>query len=458
MAVFQSSASPLPEDAAAEDPMELFPDTEAQTTTEDDLDLDLDLSGDQLEDADDDEMKEGLDIEVDQVADREIDLQTDENMLEDTADTEDILVDVAEDDRSEPIKDFKQIGATLEGNVADAEIDDSEQNLEYLRDEASVSTPTRPSQVAGISWEQEAQDSNHDQQPDSHELSAGLDVEGNEGEFQQGQIKVHFPYDQLQELNQGKDTLSNDLTFQPNEHMEFAHGKLQLNQPDPVTREIDDEQDGQPKARLGHNVDSPSEDAKTSTAYSVRQEQAENWSRSRDVPNVEGVFNQNGLSGQEDDQNGSPKPFQHNDSDARTESDKGQELRSDNEISPEIKVFPEEQVVQRIEDYGLSRASQSGHVHPVIVDYQEDEIWLFPPHEEEQHDSQTYFLQDENIALDSIKSLLDECRKVLEGSIGEQEDLEFVIEDLGLRIGEVSWYSSFFFARTVLTGISQVSD
>lgn len=71
---------------------------------------------------------------------------------------------------------------------------------------------------------------------------------------------------------------------------------------------------------------------------------------------------------------------------------------------------------------------------PVTLIYQDTEMSLFPPAEGGQT---TYFLSDEGLVSQKIENLFDACRNVLAGSIEEEEQLEFSIDDLGLRISEV---------------------
>ena len=78
-------------------------------------------------------------------------------------------------------------------------------------------------------------------------------------------------------------------------------------------------------------------------------------------------------------------------------------------------------------------------VHPVVVVYQNNEISLFPPLEQNQESSQTFFVHDEKLAGQSISKLLEACRVVLDESIGEEDELEIRIEELGLYINEVSY-------------------
>ena len=81
----------------------------------------------------------------------------------------------------------------------------------------------------------------------------------------------------------------------------------------------------------------------------------------------------------------------------------------------------------------------SPHVHPIVVLYQDHEMYLFPPIDQDQEQSQTYFLEDEAYAAASINDLLGACRSVLGDSINEQYELEIQIGELDLHISEVSF-------------------
>ena len=96
---------------------------------------------------------------------------------------------------------------------------------------------------------------------------------------------------------------------------------------------------------------------------------------------------------------------------------------------------------QRIDDGSALNTTvhQSTYLHPVIVVYQDSEMFLFPPPQDNEQ-SQTYFLQDEKLANESMSELLQECRNLLGGSISENDELEIEIPLLNLRLGEVSGY------------------
>lgn len=89
-----------------------------------------------------------------------------------------------------------------------------------------------------------------------------------------------------------------------------------------------------------------------------------------------------------------------------------------------------------ISQQGDTFQAQSSSLHPVIVTYLDNEISLFPPREQDQ--SETFFLQDESIAYQTIGDLLQACRTVLGETIRDEDELEMDIADLGLCISEVS--------------------
>ena len=86
------------------------------------------------------------------------------------------------------------------------------------------------------------------------------------------------------------------------------------------------------------------------------------------------------------------------------------------------------------------RDSSNGpaHLHPVVLDYQGDEMFLFPPVDRIGDHAATFLLPDEQLAYGTIGSLLEACRGVLIGSLNEQDELMININDLDLHISEVS--------------------
>ena len=86
------------------------------------------------------------------------------------------------------------------------------------------------------------------------------------------------------------------------------------------------------------------------------------------------------------------------------------------------------------------RDSSNGpaHLHPVVLDYQGDEMFLFPPVDQIGDHAATFLLPDEQLAYSTIGSLFEACRGVLKGSLNEQDELVININDLNLHISEVS--------------------
>lgn len=94
----------------------------------------------------------------------------------------------------------------------------------------------------------------------------------------------------------------------------------------------------------------------------------------------------------------------------------------------------EEAPVPRKSETG-TQESEASILHNVQVLYQDSEISLFPPKEDDL--SETYFLEDEALADEPIGDLLNACRVVLGDHMGTEEELYMEIECLGLHLTEV---------------------
>ena len=92
--------------------------------------------------------------------------------------------------------------------------------------------------------------------------------------------------------------------------------------------------------------------------------------------------------------------------------------------------------------HGDLNTYQHNAVHSVKVLYEENEISLFPPNEEDVGQEQTYLLQDHNLANENIQELLAACRLVLGECIEVHDELRIDIESLDLRFSEVSLVSA----------------
>lgn len=77
----------------------------------------------------------------------------------------------------------------------------------------------------------------------------------------------------------------------------------------------------------------------------------------------------------------------------------------------------------------------SAFLHSVKVLYQQSEISMFPPREGDS--SETYFLQNEGLAYESVDHLFKECRAILGEHASASDTLVFDIESLGVQLNEV---------------------
>ncbi|KAK2783825.1 hypothetical protein FQN52_009472 [Onygenales sp. PD_12] len=97
-------------------------------------------------------------------------------------------------------------------------------------------------------------------------------------------------------------------------------------------------------------------------------------------------------------------------------------------------VQPEDYEDQSVQEEG-EHAGNGPTLHAVKVLYQDNEISLFPPVEGDP--SETFFLEDEELAHTPIGQLVEACRQVLGDHIGEDEELIMDIECLSLHLPEV---------------------
>lgn len=91
------------------------------------------------------------------------------------------------------------------------------------------------------------------------------------------------------------------------------------------------------------------------------------------------------------------------------------------------------------DDYSRERQVNSPTVtglHPTIVEYQENEVYLFPSRDPAVPEQ--YLLQNENLVTTSLGDLLQACRTALGDGISEDEELVLGVEELDLYVSEVS--------------------
>lgn len=98
------------------------------------------------------------------------------------------------------------------------------------------------------------------------------------------------------------------------------------------------------------------------------------------------------------------------------------------------------ETVDSHEEVGHDAHEHASALYPVKVYYQDNEISLFPPREGDS--SETFFLEDENLAYEPFGKLLESCREVLHEHIADSEVLVMDIETLNLQLTEDSSHIS----------------
>ena len=93
--------------------------------------------------------------------------------------------------------------------------------------------------------------------------------------------------------------------------------------------------------------------------------------------------------------------------------------------------------VEDLQTRGEDISNSTAYLHPIVLDYQGDEMFLFPPTDQHGEHAATFLLADEQFAYDTVGKVLDACRYVLKGSLSEQDELMINIHDLDLQISEV---------------------
>ena len=107
------------------------------------------------------------------------------------------------------------------------------------------------------------------------------------------------------------------------------------------------------------------------------------------------------------------------------------EEAKDQEAEPAAK--PES--VESAEQEARPDTDEHAGLHPVKVYYQDNEISLFPPREGDS--SETFFLEDESLAYESLGKLFESCHEVLRDHIGDNEVLVVDIDALNIQLTEV---------------------
>lgn len=93
-------------------------------------------------------------------------------------------------------------------------------------------------------------------------------------------------------------------------------------------------------------------------------------------------------------------------------------------------------VPSNVEGSHIQEEDPPNRLHPVVLDYQGEEMFLFPPVDQIGEHAATFLLEDEQLAYSTIGNVLEACRGVVKESLREQEELVINIHDLDLHISE----------------------
>ena len=364
------------EASATEDPMELTSDMDRRFTADEDIDIDLDLTADNHQDLEDEYMGEDVNVFTDPAPINEQDMYT------------------ANDD--EMADDAYAEGSIAErSSVHDEDLEDATSTAPDLdEDTLTESQIEHTSDVPqGLSSNQEAK-ANHDHDLDYHELPSTSEADSGKilGMLPDGQTELMTPND----ATSGLATQEVSQEF-PQEHEEISRHD------DPSRQEHSQELQEPPQ---GH-VENTSDDKISSYDYSI-----------------------DAFAGEE---SYAPEAI----SDQPVPEEEPAALSKEEVVAPQ-NVAEEAQVEEYSTAPGEPTLQGHTYVHPVVIVYQETEISLFPPVDQDEEHSTTYLLQDEQVAGEPIKKLVGACRSVLGESITDHDELMINIDGLGLHFSEVS--------------------
>ncbi|KAB8224764.1 hypothetical protein BDV33DRAFT_134690 [Aspergillus novoparasiticus] len=148
----------------------------------------------------------------------------------------------------------------------------------------------------------------------------------------------------------------------------------------------------------------------------------------------------------EDHTAGAESPEAHEDDagENRQTADENKELESEETKTTEHDTERDEPHGQETElaehDEQEQGTTKDSSLYPVRVYYQDNEISLFPPKEGDS--SETFFLEDENLAYAPLGELFQSCRQVLQDNVGDNEVLIMDVDALNIQLTEDSLHIS----------------
>lgn len=422
--------------SAAEDPMELTSDIDRRFEAEEDLDIDLDLAGENQQDQEDEYMNEDVNDIPDNVRVDEQDLHmgNDDNMTDDT------YLEVAARENSslhdEDLEDADYVGDET-GVELDVDPDPDPDPEGYPVITTGAEHPSSPKSEL-IDNDIDVEDTPQEGHL-SHEtgVELGLRLEHNDEDAQE--------HEQVQQREQGTSPSDQqDQSFVKHQNM-HENGSATVENlpsvrasnftrtspplPDRVLQGLSQEDLG----RL-NQAQEPLLNPQDDEIHLVEQLSTQNEGYEvNGVPDTSELPFEGPESNNTIHEGNLATNLEANQSDNRLDVSVSEQKITD--TSSTNIIF---EVQNGSNDKAEDPSKALSYLHPVLVAYQDNEISLFPPiNQEEEHDS-TYFLQDEQLANDPIRNILEACRSVLGESISEQDELTIEIEELGLHISEVS--------------------
>ena len=399
--------------ALSEDPMETTFDADQSFEAGEEIDIDLDLSGEKQEDGEVADIVENNDALTEQevVRGQDISIDNDDEMEDDG------YAGIAEQTSAhdEDLEDAEYISPDIHIDTAAPTVaeDPSEQQSELFDDE---------DQLEGI----EPEDHDYDKQQDAN-------IDG------QMDVNLYQQPDHFNHISRGASVSVDDTAKDP---VSGSLGKSQLLE----QSSQDQSREHSPAAveTFQTNLDESSavpQDALLQTYEVNSNPQKEPVDAASSEPAE--MPHENSYQVHE----APPTEADHHDSAslAHTADPVSNDLEDSTEFGPgqesdglSADIQSEAQNVDNTAKVEEAHLQRPAYVHPVMVMYQGDEISLFPPVDQEEEQSSTYFLQDEQLASSAVTRLLGACRSVLGESISAHEELVIDIEELSLHISEVS--------------------
>lgn len=400
--------------ASTEDSMEVYSDPENGAAAEDGIDIDLDLTSDPLEYPDGDQMIDDGEVDVEgDAVNPDVNTGHDEQMIDETAEDIGLQHVVIEDIISEHDEDLDDTELAKPSDQLSGHGEDLGQ-LPQSRQRSLIETSQEVAQSVQAHSSLLSQDFR----------SQSADVLETPGDVQDANDHLGiYGENRVEELTRKKQSPSVDASCSPKpsdtaEEMQLVQGQYQQHEDQLNAFTLG------PFSPLSGSRDlSDDAAAKSAKTRSRTAMQKAGFSLTDDAPQSDAAEWDHSYH------NFSTVPVTHQDDATTRRMDVPDEPQEREDAST---------VPETVYSQDTDASPEEPYIHPILVWYEESEMFLFPPAVEEQDNDQTYFLSNEALVAEPIQILLRECRNVLEENISDQQELEININALGLRISEVS--------------------